>query len=100
MEGALGGAPAGRVLSLVNGAFSARFAAAARACERDMDVLEVPWGEAVDPDVVRSKLASTQYAAVTVVHSETSTGALTDIRAVTAAAPEARGGGFGGFGTR
>ncbi|HEX9484116.1 MAG TPA: alanine--glyoxylate aminotransferase family protein [Gemmatimonadaceae bacterium] len=86
MEGAIRCAPAGRVLSLVNGAFSARFAAVARACERDMDVLEVPWGEAVDPDVVRSKLASTKYAAVTVVHSETSTGALTDVRAVTAAA--------------
>lgn len=88
MEAAIRCAPAGRVLSLVNGAFSARFAAVARQCERDMDVLDVPWGQAVDADVVRSKLASTKYAAVTVVHSETSTGALTDIRAVTDAAHE------------
>ena len=81
-------APAGRVLSIVNGAFSARFAAIVRACARECDVLEVPWGDIVDVDVLAARLRATPYAAVTVVHSETSTGALTDVRAVARLAHE------------
>ena len=83
MEAAMRSAPPGRVLSIVNGAFSERFAAIARSCERETDVLEVPWGQVVDLDALEKRLASARYAAVTVVHSETSTGALTDVRSVT-----------------
>lgn len=83
MEAGVRCAPAGRILSIVNGAFSARFAAIVAACDRERDVLDVPWGETVDLDRLSAQLKSTRYAAVTVVHSETSTGALTDVRAVT-----------------
>jgi aspartate aminotransferase-like enzyme len=83
MEAAMRAAPPGRVLSIVNGAFSERFAAIARNCERDTHVLEVPWGGVVDLDDLARRLAASRYAAVTVAHSETSTGALTDVRAVT-----------------
>ena len=83
MEAGVRCAPAGRILSIVNGAFSARFAAIVAACDRESDVLEVPWGETVDLERLSTQLKSTRYAAVTVVHSETSTGALTDVRAVT-----------------
>lgn len=83
MEAAMRAAPPGRVLSLVNGAFSERFAAIARACGRETDVLDVPWGQAIDLDVLEQQLGRARYAAVTVAHSETSTGALTDVRAVT-----------------
>jgi aspartate aminotransferase-like enzyme len=83
MEAAVRGAPPGRILSIVNGAFAERFAAVARACGRDTDVLDVAWGDVVDPDALRARVAAARYAAVTVVHSETSTGALTDIRAIT-----------------
>jgi aspartate aminotransferase-like enzyme len=83
MEAAMRAAPPGRVLSIVNGAFSERFAAIARSCERTTDVIEVPWGQVVDLDVLERRLEATRYAAVTVAHSETSTGALTDVRAVT-----------------
>ena len=82
MEAAVRCAPAGPILSLVNGAFSARFAQIASACARDVDVLEVPWGDVPSLDAVAERLAGRRYAAVTVVHSETSTGALTDVRAV------------------
>ena len=82
MEAGVRSAPAGRVLSIVNGAFSARFAAIVKACARECDVLEVPWGEVVDVDALTEQLRATRYAAVTVVHSETSTGALTDVRTV------------------
>ena len=83
MEAAMRAAPPGRILSIVNGAFSERFSAIARQCARDTDVIEVPWGQVVDLDTLEQRLAATRYAAVTVAHSETSTGALTDVRAVT-----------------
>ena len=83
MEGAMRAAPPGRVLSIVNGAFSERFAAIARACGRETDVLDVPWGQVASLDDVERALNGARYAAVTVVHSETSTGALTDVRGIT-----------------
>jgi len=83
MEGAVRNAPAGPLLALVNGAFSSRFAKIAKACARDVDVIDAPWGQTFDLDDIDRRLASRRYAAVTVVHSETSTGALTDVRAVT-----------------
>jgi aspartate aminotransferase-like enzyme len=87
MEGAVRCAAPGRVLAVVNGAFSERFAEIARACGRDVDVLAVPFGRAADPgDVARRLAAGPGYAAVTVAHSETSSGALTDVVAVGAAA--------------
>jgi aspartate aminotransferase-like enzyme len=82
-------APDGRVLSIVNGAFSARFAAIAKACGRETDVLEVPYGEIATLDMVQDALAKQRYAAVTVAHSETSTGALHDVRGIAALAHDA-----------
>jgi aspartate aminotransferase-like enzyme len=82
MEGAIRNTPPGPILSLVNGAFADRFAKIARACAREVDVLAVPFGKTFDLAEVERTLAARQYVAVTVVHSETSTGVLTDIRAV------------------
>jgi aspartate aminotransferase-like enzyme len=45
MEAAIRSAPAGRVLSLVNGAFSERFAHIASMCGRDVDRYDVGWGQ-------------------------------------------------------
>ncbi|MDX1566465.1 MAG: alanine--glyoxylate aminotransferase family protein [Longimicrobiales bacterium] len=75
MEAAIRNGVRDRVLSLVNGAFSGRFANIAESCGKDVDRLEVPWGEVHDPEQVRKKLQSGDYDAVTLVHSETSTGA-------------------------
>jgi aspartate aminotransferase-like enzyme len=86
MESAVRCAPEGRVLAIVNGAFSARFAAIAKACGRETDVLEVPYGAIATLDMVYDMLAKQRYAAVTVAHSETSTGALQDVRGITALA--------------
>ena len=83
MEAAIRCAPEGRVLSVVNGAFSARFAAIARACGRETDLIEVPWGDTVELGQLDERLRAGRYAALTIVHSETSTGALTDVRAAT-----------------
>ena len=79
MEAAVRNGANERVLSLVNGAFSERFARIARACGLEADVLEVPWGGVHDPDSLRARLRERRYDAVTMVHSETSTGALNPI---------------------
>lgn len=82
MEAAVRNAGRTRLLSLVNGAFSKRFADIGRACGFDVDELVVPWGEAHDPDAVSERLAEGPYDAVTMAHSETSTGVLNDVRAL------------------
>lgn len=68
-----------KVLSLVNGAFSKRFADIARVSGKDVDVWEVEWGQVHDPDEVGERLESGDYDAVTLSQSETSTGALQDL---------------------
>lgn len=77
-----------RVLCIVNGAFSARFARIARDCGREVDVLEVPWGRAVDPGAVAERLAGGGFDALTLAHSETSTGALNPVAEVAAVAAD------------
>jgi predicted phosphoserine aminotransferase len=71
-----------RALSLVNGAFSERFAALVRTCGKECVRLDVPLGCAVEPDRLRDALRRTPVDAVTVVHSETSTGVLQDLEAL------------------
>ena len=83
MEAAVRCAPPGPILAIVNGSFSERFANIARACGRDTEVLDVPLGAAASPSDVEARLRARRFAAVTVVHSETSTGALTDVRRLT-----------------
>lgn len=82
MEAGIRNGPPGRVLALVNGQFSERFANIARACGRDVDELRIDYGRCFDTAHVKRVLALRDYALVTVVHSETSTGVLTDVRAV------------------
>ncbi len=71
-----------RVLSLISGAFGARWHDIAVSCDKEADTLEVPWGSFIDPDDLRNKLRSTKYDAVTVVHSETSTATLNPIKEI------------------
>lgn len=84
MEAAVRNSGTGRVLALVNGSFSGRFAEIAEACGRPVDRLQVGWGEAHDPAAVRRALEAGTFEAVTLVHSETSTGALNDVAALAA----------------
>ena len=82
MEGAIRNGARRRVLSLVNGAFSERFHEIAKACGMETKTLEVPWGRGHTPEAVDEALADGGFDAVTVVHSETSTGALNPIDAI------------------
>ncbi len=64
------------VLCLTAGAFSERWLKIARSLEKDADQLSAPWGDVVDPDLVREALRRKRYDAVTFCHNETSTGVL------------------------
>jgi predicted phosphoserine aminotransferase len=79
MEAAIRNGVRRRVLCLVNGAFSDRFAKIATSCGKDAVKAEVPWGEAFEADHVARLLDASGADAVTVVHSETSTGVLSPI---------------------
>jgi aspartate aminotransferase-like enzyme len=88
MEAGVRCAPAGPVLALVNGAFSARFAEIALLTGRECDRYEVPPGQVHDPDELRRRFDARRYSVITVVHSETSTGALNDVQALAVVARE------------
>ena len=80
MEAAIRNGVRRRVLCLVNGAFSERFYRIAQACGVDADPLEVQLGEVNTPTALAKALRRGIYDAVTVVHSETSTGVLNPIK--------------------
>jgi aspartate aminotransferase-like enzyme len=89
MEAAIRNAPPGSVLACVNGAFSDRFSTIAEKCGRKAERYEVAWGEAHDPATVAARVTAGHHAVVAVVHSETSTGALNDVRAISDSARSA-----------
>lgn len=77
-----------RALAIVNGSFSERFAVLLGTVGKEVIRLDVPLGAAVEPDMVRDALRRTPVDAVTIVHSETSTGVLQDIEGVARAVRE------------
>ena len=88
MEAAVRNGVSTRLLACVNGAFSKRFGEIATACGHQVDTYDVPWGAAHDPAELRNRLSKGGYDAVTMVHSETSTGVLNDIKALAAVVRE------------
>jgi aspartate aminotransferase-like enzyme len=83
MEAAVrNGVAGGKVLSLVNGAFSSRFSQISLACGHETEVWSVDWGLFHDPAELDARLDRGGYDAVTITHSETSTGALQDLEAI------------------
>jgi aspartate aminotransferase-like enzyme len=81
-EAALVSCVEGPVLSLGNGAFSEKWGEMSQRLGLETDMLLAEWGKPISPDDVKKKLASKRYAAVTIVHSETSTGVLNDLAAI------------------
>ena len=84
MEMAIRNVARERVLALVNGAFSERFAKIAEQAGVRTDRLEVEWGEYHSPDRLDEALRDGDYDTVTICHSETSTGVLNPIRELAA----------------
>ncbi|MGH7505296.1 MAG: pyridoxal-phosphate-dependent aminotransferase family protein, partial [Longimicrobiales bacterium] len=80
MEAAVRNGARRKVLSLVNGAFSERFYRIALATGLKADAIEIRWGDGHTPEMLANALRRGIYDAVTVAHSETSTGVLNPIR--------------------
>ncbi len=86
--------PGDKVLAVSIGAFGDRFARIATVYGADVTKLDVEWGQAADPAVVREALAAGgPWKAVLLTQNETSTGVMNPIRdlatAVRASAPDA-----------
>jgi len=82
MEGALRNLARKKVLCLCCGAFSDKWLDVAKKCGFEAEAVQVEWGQAINPEVVRAKLAEGGFDTVTFIHSETSTGVLNDIVAI------------------
>ena len=75
--------PGDRILVVRGGKFADRWLSLGKACGADPVGLDVEWGHSVDPESVRAKLkADRGIKAVFATHSETSTGARHDVRAL------------------
>lgn len=75
--------PGDRVLVCVNGAFGGRLKEMVRRCGGEPVVVEDAWGRAVTPEKVDDALRENpDIGLVAFVHAETSTGALSDARAL------------------
>ncbi|TVR45082.1 MAG: alanine--glyoxylate aminotransferase family protein [Puniceicoccaceae bacterium] len=79
MEGAIRNLVRKRVLNCMNGAFSDKWNDVAKRCGKEADALQFEWGQPVDPEALRTRLASGSYDAVTLIHNETSTGVLSPL---------------------
>jgi len=62
------------VLATCCGAFSDKWAEVVKSCGRKVDELKVEWGKPITPELLEQRLAGGNYAAITLVYSETSTG--------------------------
>lgn len=79
-----------RLLVVNGGKFGARWGQIGRAYGLEVDEIDVTWGEAVDPEVVRSQLRQHDYAGLLFQASETSTGAAHPTEALARVAREER----------
>jgi len=79
MEGALRNVVAKKVLCCMNGAFSDKWFDVAGRVGVAAGALRFDWGKPVEPDAVRAALATGEYDAITLIHSETSTGTLSPL---------------------
>jgi aspartate aminotransferase-like enzyme len=81
--------PGERVLVVTAGEFGDRWIALATAYGADVQELRYAWGETPQPDDLRTRLDETGAEVVFVVHSETSTGVVSDVQSLASVAKEA-----------
>lgn len=78
--------PGDRVVVGVHGVFGQRFAEAVRRAGGVVEAVVAEFGESLDPDAIALAIAAGPTQLVCVVHAETSTGVLTDLRPIADAA--------------
>ncbi|MDR2463222.1 MAG: alanine--glyoxylate aminotransferase family protein, partial [Verrucomicrobiales bacterium] len=79
MEAAVRNLVTKKVLTCMNGAFSDKWHGVATTNGKAAEKLQVEWGQPILPEQVDAKLATGEFDAVTLIHSETSTGTLSPI---------------------
>jgi aspartate aminotransferase-like enzyme len=84
MEGSLRNLVRKRILNCMNGAFSDKWHDVALRTGRQATALRFEWGQPVDPAALRRELSTGAYDAVTLIHSETSCGCMSDLAAIMA----------------
>jgi len=82
MEAAVTNGVKKRCLNFVNGAFSERWHKITKKNGVPCDRVDLPWNEAVKPELVDEKLSTGKYDAVTVVLNETSTGMMNPVKEI------------------
>lgn len=72
--------PGDRALICRHGVFGTRMAEVAKRCGAEVVCVDAPWGEPLDPDVVAEAAKDGPFRILALVHAETSTGVLQDLR--------------------
>ncbi len=68
-----------KVLHVINGAFSERWAYTSKANGKQVVTIDLEWGRAVRGEIIRDALKAGGFDAVAFVHNETSTGAMSPL---------------------
>jgi aspartate aminotransferase-like enzyme len=84
MEGAIRNVVGKKVLNCMNGAFADKWLDVSHRCGKQADGLVAEWGQPIRPEALDAKLATGEYDAVTIIHNETSTGVMSNIRELAA----------------
>lgn len=71
-----------KVLNLVCGAFSEKWAKIFKSNGKESDIVEIEWGKAIRPERVKAALEKESYDAVCLTHNETSTGVLSSLEEI------------------
>jgi aspartate aminotransferase-like enzyme len=82
MEGSIRNLVAKKVLNCCCGAFSDKWHDVSLACGKQAEALKVDWGRPITPELVDAALSRGGFDAVTLVHSETSTGVLNPLKEI------------------
>ncbi len=91
MEGTIRNLTRKKVLNCMCGAFSDKWYDVSRRSGKEADALQFEWGSHVDPEAVRTALATGDYDTITIIHNETSCGMmnpLAELMAVVREFPE------------
>jgi aspartate aminotransferase-like enzyme len=82
MEAAVTNGVKNKCLNLINGAFSKRWNKIAEMNGIPCNVLNIEWSKAIRPEMVKTKLETEKYDAVTLVFNETSTGLMNPLEEI------------------
>src|ERR1044072_6452001 len=84
MEGAIRNLVSKKVLNCMCGAFSDKWLDVSKRCGKQADALQVDWGSPIRAEAIDKELATGEFAALTVIHTDTSTGVMSPLAEIAA----------------